>query len=117
MRGAEQERSYWREADARRVLKSLARTGESAAAFERRTGVPASRLLWWRKRLLGDDSKSTALRLLPVRVASSGEEMRASEPAMTSFEVVVGAYVVRVPVRFDDEAFVRLVQALDRTRC
>jgi hypothetical protein len=43
-----QKRSYWREGEARRALAEIERRGEADAAYERRTGVPASRVGAWR---------------------------------------------------------------------
>lgn len=104
-------RSYWREDDARRALAEVERRGETDVAFERRTGIPVSRLRWWRKRLraAGPDPMS----LLPVQVVRS----KRSEVDSTAapFEVLVGERIVRVPPGFDDDALRRLVRALERS--
>lgn len=104
-------RSYWREDDARRALAEAERRGETDVAFESRTGVPASRLRWWRKRLgtAGPDPMA----LLPVQVVrSKGSE---ADSTAAPFEVVVGERVVRVPPRFDDDALRRLVRILEQS--
>lgn len=100
-------RSYWRDADARRALADVERRGESDVAFERRTGVPASRLRWWRKRLVADGPSPMAL--LPVEVVDRREGETAAP-----FELVVADHVVRVPPRFDEAGLRRLVRVLER---
>lgn len=104
-------RSYWREDDARRALVEVERHGETDVAFEARTGIPASRLRWWRKRLRAAGPDPMAL--LPVQVV----QRKGSETDSTAafFEVVVGERVVRVPPGFDDDTLRRLVRALERT--
>ena len=59
-------RSNWREEDARRALEEVEERCESDLAFARRTGIPASRLRWWRKRLGFAGGESLAMQLLPV---------------------------------------------------
>jgi hypothetical protein len=104
-------RSYWRESDARRALAEVERRGETDVAFERRTGIPVSRLRWWRKRLRA--VRPDPMALLPVQVVrSKGSE---ADSIATSFEVVVGERVVRVPPGFDDDALRRLVRALEQS--
>jgi hypothetical protein len=105
-------RSYWREEDAREALAEVEARCESDAAFQRRTGIPASRLRWWRKRLsVSASTDSVAMHLLPVKVVD-GEG--AAAPAPCTFEVLVGSVVVRVPHSFDAESLARLVRALER---
>ena len=96
-------RKNWRAADAERALAQLEKSGESVAGYERRTGIPASRLHWWRKRLAADQSEGP--RFVPVRVTG--------EVTTAALEIVVGARVVRVRDGFDDEILLRLIRVLE----
>jgi hypothetical protein len=116
------ERTNWREADARRALAQIERAGEADAAYERRTGVPTSRLRWWRKRLartVADGREtSVAMHLLPVRVREgTGARAAPGTEEAATFDVVVGGHLVRVPAGFDEDSLVRLVRALERAAC
>jgi hypothetical protein len=116
-----QKRSYWHEADARRALAEIERRGEADVAYQRRTGVPASRLGWWRRRLGGSNGGAHPLQFLPVQVrgpaAPSPRPPAEPRECPSPFEVVVSGHVVRVPAEFDDKALVRLVAALSHAPC
>jgi hypothetical protein len=102
---------YWREQDARKALAEVEKRCESDASFEWRTGIPASRLRWWRKRLSAEErGDSVAMHVLPVKVVGSGE---AAAPLPCTFEVLIGRVLVRVPPSFDAEDLARLVRALE----
>jgi hypothetical protein len=63
----------WREPEARRVLERWRKSGLSASAFARSSGLAsAQRLSWWRKRLeKADASKLAPLTFIPVEVAGA----------------------------------------------
>ena len=62
----------WGADDARAVLQAWATSGESVAAFARRHGLVAQRLLWWRRRLgVAAASKQAAPTFIPVAVRNS----------------------------------------------
>ena len=82
----------------------MERSGESVAGFARRTGIPAHRILWWRRRL--GASGASAGQFLPVRVT-------AVAGAASAIEVVVGGHTVRVPAEFEHEALVRVIRAVE----
>ena len=73
------------------------------AGYERRTGIPASRMHWWRKRLGAD--RSEVPRFVPVRVTG--------EAVTEALEIVVGTRVVRVRGGFDEEILMRLIRVLE----
>ena len=107
------DRVNWQEGDARRAIARLEMSGESAAAYERRSGVPASRIGWWRKQLRERELGTTSLAaMLPVRVTAS-DEARVERSGLAVFEIVIGSRMVRVPAAFDEDALARLLRTVE----
>jgi hypothetical protein len=88
----------WTEDDARLVLDACAESGESVAAFSRRTGLGAYRLFWWRKRLGPSAPEPAAFVPLVVRESALGE---ARQPAAV---LVRGAVRIELAVLDADSA-------------
>lgn len=57
-------RRRWTQKDARRVLDAYEASGESVAAFARKTGLTVQRLSWWRKRLKEERATEGSLNAL-----------------------------------------------------
>jgi hypothetical protein len=68
MRNFPDPRGYWSDTEGRRAVEAWRRSGESAAAFGRRHGVRAKRLVWWSKRL---PAPSTIVSLVPATVVET----------------------------------------------
>ncbi|MBX3126224.1 MAG: transposase [Polyangiaceae bacterium] len=79
----------WSEQEARKAVAELAASGESAAAFSRRTGVSLGRLSYWRQRL---DGSSLALGETTDFVAVNLAGVATSR----CLEIVAAGVVVRV---------------------
>src|SRR3990170_2798214 len=63
-------RSYWREAEARVMVKAWQGSGSRLSRFARRHGVDPRRLSRWASRLEG--SELSTMRFHPVRLAERG---------------------------------------------
>jgi transposase-like protein len=99
----------WTEGEAREVLASLERSGETVAAFAAERGLDAQRLYYWRRRVAGGDP--ITFHELVVRPSSSALQG-------APFEIVLGSsLVVRVPPSFDAEALRRLLEVLQAQTC
>ena len=62
---------YWRETQARRVLRWWSDSGLSASGFARTHGLNPQRLLWWRKRLKSSEETALApLTFIPAVVTA-----------------------------------------------
>ena len=98
-------------------------SGESAAAFCRREGLPASSFRYWAKRL-EELSMSTSAALdeaVPERVATRLARVRrraerASPGPLAPLRVVVSGAMVEVPVGFDDSTLRRVLDVLAARR-
>lgn len=67
--------SAWTEDEARRILESWQRSGDTLAAFARKLGVGASRLYYWKKRLGSPTpTERPALSLIPATVVTTSTE-------------------------------------------
>lgn len=93
-----QGRRWWTEAEARRVLEALERSGESVSSFARGAGLVPQRVSWWRKRLATTDTAATtamvtaAATFVPVVV-------RAEAGAAREAAVVLNFGAARMEVR------------------
>ena len=65
-------RRYWREAEARVVVESWHRSGETLGGFARRYGLARGRLARWVSRLEGRADEG--VRFHPVRLVNRGRE-------------------------------------------
>lgn len=116
---------YWREADARSVLRAWVSSGAELSRFATEHGVSASRLSRWARRLgarrgreRGDIGRASVaalkLRFHPVELIG-GETARRSD----AMEVVlVDGRRVRLPAGFASEDLERVLEVLEgRARC
>ena len=101
-------RSYWREADARKVVGEWRRSGRSLRQFASERGVSRQRLGRWVARLAAESEMGIAFH--PVRVvgASAAIDQKPIEI------VLVGGTVVRVPSGVDEAELVRVLSVLGR---
>jgi hypothetical protein len=72
MRNFPDPRGYWSETEGRRAVHAWRRSGESSAAFARRHGIRARRLVWWSKRL---PAPMTIASLVPAVVEPEHDEL------------------------------------------
>lgn len=93
----------WTEKEASEALAELSASGESVAAFTRRTGVSSSRVAYWRKRLAAGVGT-------PDFVAVDLAELATSR----YLEIVAGGVVVRVREDLEADVVARLVAAIVR---
>jgi transposase-like protein len=102
-------RPRWTEADARAVLKELARSGQSVREFSERHGLDAQRIYVWRRRVAeGDRSTFREVEVRATRSAST-------EAEGSAFELTLASGVrIRIPPSFDAEALARLLDVLER---
>ncbi len=101
-------RQYWREADARRALARLERSGLSLREFCRKADIPERRLIRWQQKLA--DSSEAEPTFREVRVVPSPA---AGVPAPEfAGEVIIGAYRVRAPLGFDAAELRRLLETV-----
>jgi transposase-like protein len=99
----------WTEADARSVLKELARSGQSVRQFAERHGLDPQRVYVWRRRVAGGDR--TTFREVVVRAPQGGS----TEAQGSALELTLASGVrIRVPPSFDAEALTRLLEVLER---
>lgn len=109
----EGKRSYWREGDARRALAAWEQTGLTLSAYARGAGIPVARLRRWHARLSSEAAPVfREVHVVPSAPSGTGTPAAAVVPSAIAGEVVVGAYVVRVPLGFDDDELRRLVRAV-----
>lgn len=98
-----EQRYRWTEEEARRVLAELTATGESVAAFCRRTGISRARLTYWQKRV---SPRLPTTDFVSVDLAGvAGAKW---------FELVAGGVVLRVREELDVDLVARLVEAVSR---
>lgn len=71
MRNFPEPSSYWSEDEGRRVVEAWQRSGENAAAFSRRHGLQARRLVYWIKRLTNPSPPTVSF--VPAAVVASDE--------------------------------------------
>jgi len=103
---------YWRESDARMVVKAWKQSGQSASGFARAHGVKATRLLRWAERLGVGSSRKVHFH--PVRLVGTVGEKGAGE----GLEVVlVDGRRVRVPSGFAVEDLARVLAVLEGEAC
>jgi len=93
---------HWTEKEARAALAELAATGESVAAFTRRTGVSRGRLEYWQRRVAA--GKTTDFVAVDLAGATTGRH----------FEIIAAGVVVRVREGVDVDEVARLVEAIAR---
>lgn len=79
---------YWREADAKIVVKAWRASGASLAEFARRTRVNEQRLTRWAARL--EAPARQAVRFHPVRVSDREPEGASIEIVVAGCRVIVG---------------------------
>ncbi len=102
-------RQYWREADARRALARLERSGLSLREFCRKADIPERRLRRWQEKL-ADSSAADEPTFREVRVVPSPA---AGVPAPEfAGEVIIGAFRVRAPLGFDAAELRRLLETV-----
>lgn len=105
------ERGYWRECDARLVIKAWRSSGETLARFARRHRVEPKRLARWVNRL--DGAGKGRLLLHPVRLVDD----RLEAGAAIEIELAEGR-CVRVPPGFAPEDLRRVLAVLaESARC
>ena len=101
-------RSYWKDADARRVLAAWQASGKSIREFARQRGLNPKRLSRWKQRFRDVDDRLPAL--LPVHVvdaaAATGESLTI---------VLRSGHSIRVGGAFDDGVFARVVALLEHS--
>lgn len=95
----------WTEVEARAALTAWKKSGLSIEKFARDRGLVPQRLYWWKKKL-EERSSSTAIELLPVRVA----EAKRGEPVLV---LLRSGHMVKVSRGFDEEALARVVAVLE----
>jgi transposase-like protein len=95
----------WTANEARAVLETWEKSGQSGAAFARSIGVVSQRLFWWRKRLGQGAAVAEALRFVSV-VA------RVPERTGSSAVVVTTATGIRIEVHEVDASTAAWVAAV-----
>jgi transposase-like protein len=102
-------RLRWSAEDARKALAALARSGQSVSAFAAEHGLDPQRLYQWRRRL----GKAEPITFREVTVRPS---LVVDAPG-ARFEIALASgEVIRVPVTFESDDLVRLLDVLARTR-
>ena len=101
-RDGERRWRQWTEEEAREVFAELAASGETAAAFSRRTGISHGRLAYWRKRVAPRERTDF------VAVDLAGVAMP------RCLEIVAAGVVVRMREDLDADQVARLVFAIGR---
>ena len=93
----------------RRLLARRERHGWSLAELSRRSGLPAWKLRWWRRRLAKKSPARTAARtFVPVKIVDSPK-------GLTPLEVVTASGVrILVPAEFDPGHLRSVLKALER---
>jgi hypothetical protein len=106
-------RPYWREAEARVMVKTWQGSGSTLSRFARRHGVDPRRLSRWASRLEG--SELSAMRFHPVRLAEGDGGQRDGR----SIEIDLGGgRCVRVSCGFESEDLRRVLAVLaEAARC
>ncbi len=104
-------RTYWHEAEARRVIQRWQQSGEPLAAFARRRGLNRRRLVRWVSRLRG--SIPTAVQFHPVRVTGADSSARCA----AAIEIECGTrHRVRVSPGFAAEDLRQVLAVLEAVR-
>jgi hypothetical protein len=93
---------HWTEKEARAALAELAASGESVAAFTRRTGISTGRLAYWQKRIASGETANFVAVDLGAATTSR------------HFEIVAAGVVVRVREDLELDHVARLVEAIAR---
>lgn len=105
--------SYWREAEARAVLRALAESGDSLPAFAARHGIEPGRLRRWEKRL----GRVPELTFHPVEIVEpalrAGTAVRISDRAGALELVLRGGRRIVVGPEFDSDFLRRLVATVE----
>lgn len=105
------ETSYWREADARAVLRALVESGETLPRFAARHGIEPGRLRRWEKRL----GRKPEFTFHPVEVVDRAPKARAEingRPDVLELVLRGGRRVV-VSAEFDADFLRRLVATVE----
>jgi hypothetical protein len=89
--------------EAREALAKLSASGESVAAFSRRTGVSGSRIAYWRRRLAGSGAATDFVAVDLAELAP-----------LRCHEIIAGGVVVRVREDLEADEVARLVAAIGR---
>lgn len=107
---------YWREAEARAVIRSWQRSGEPLCGFARGYGLKPRRIARWVSQL--DGAAATEVRFHPIRLVDS-EQGRQAASGREAIEVVLeNGRRVRVPEGFTAEGLRRVLTVVeDRARC
>lgn len=109
-----QRSAYWREDEGRLAVKAWRASGQPLATFARHHGLGATRLRWWRNRLLAHEAPATPASqaaIVPVALVRSSSP---AERAESTMEIVLASgHVVRVQADFDADALIRLVRTLE----
>ena len=101
-RDGERRWRQWTEKEARAALEELAASGETAAAFSRRTGISHRRLAYWRKRVAPRERTDfVAVDLAEVVMPRC-------------LEIVAAGVVIRVREDLEADQVARLVEAIGR---
>lgn len=96
--------SKWTEVEARAAIAAWRKSGLRASEFARHRGINTQRLYWWMRRL---GLEGEPVELVEVAVA---EPVR-GEPVLVMLR---SGHMLKVGRGFDEEAFARVVQALER---
>lgn len=106
-------RPYWRETEARVIVKAWRSSGGRLSRFARSYGVDPRRLSRWASRLEG--SEPAPLRFHPVRLADGGRQRRDGH----AIEIELGGgRCVRVAHGFEAEDLRRVLAVLEEAaRC
>ena len=106
-------RRYWREGDARVVVKAWQRSGETLSEFAERHGVDPKRIARWASQLGGPQPE--AVHFHPVRLAGDSPESWTG----SAIEIhLAGGRRVRLAHGFEVEDLRRVLAVLEEgTRC
>jgi len=101
---------YWREADARVVVRAWRESGERVTAFARAHGLRPRRVSWWISRF--DETDQGAVRFYPVRLLGEPEQPWVSRDPIEV--VMVDGTRVRVPEGFGVDHLRRVLEVLEQ---
>lgn len=103
--------AYWREGDAREVIATWRRSGESRTQFCRRHGISVARLSRWVARLEGRPKTAAfyPVQVTPVAVARGGSDTLVVE--------LPGVATIRLAPGFALEDLRRVLSAFEADAC
>lgn len=116
-------KGYWREAEAKAVVKAWERSGQPLSRFAAAQGLKVGRLARWARRLRGRGGRGrrSGARVAPLKLRFHAVDLVGSGAALqsTAIEVVLlDGRRVRVPAGFATDDLERVLQVLEeRERC